>query len=109
MIQILEKEFKGTGEVKGFIFTQLKETKYCYLYLKEKNGSKSYEVIRKNAVPIYIDFNLRIFSQLDLKEIYPKSRQFGKEGWEFLNMRKALKKLEDLERIHAENEKYIGI
>lgn len=48
-IKELEEVIKGRGEMKGFIFTQLKKSDFAYLYdvLEEESGHKTYEVFRR--------------------------------------------------------------
>ena len=82
MIQKLEKEFTGIGEVKGFRFSQKIETEHAYLYEVSVNGFIHYEVIKRVKSPICIDFKNRIYSETEFKEYYPKANSFGQLGWQ---------------------------
>jgi len=42
----LEEKFIGKGQVKGFKFTQIKKTKYGYIYLVEDCKYSHYEVFK---------------------------------------------------------------
>jgi len=85
----LEKEFIGTGEVKGFTFKQIKESFKAYMY--EVNGDR-YEVFLKKfqkAGEVNFGGNKVI---LEEKELYPKANEFGKTAFAFQNYDKALLK-----------------
>lgn len=43
----LEKEFIGKGQVKGFLFTQVKKTEHGYIYQVSDNGNLRYEVFKR--------------------------------------------------------------
>lgn len=100
MIQKLEKEVKGTGEVSGFIYTLAKETDKAYIYeAKSEEGHRHYEVFEKKITPICLDFENRVYSETDFKEIYPKSKDFG--VWAFTKT-DFMSALNTLERITEE-------
>ena len=42
-----------------------------------------YEVFERRAVAVCIDFENRVYSQTDKKEIYPKSNDFGKWAYSY--------------------------
>ena len=42
----LEKEFIGKGQVKGFLFTQIKNNGRAYIYKVEDSGNLRYEVFK---------------------------------------------------------------
>ena len=83
MTEKLKKEFDGSGEVSGFHFKQIKEGKYAYIYevsfVDEEFGKQKiyYEIFKKKTNKVCIDFKKRIYSEEDLKEVYPKSQYFG--------------------------------
>lgn len=79
----LQKEFKGKGEVKGYIFKMLNSSPYAYIYeVSSENGTNChYEIFKRKNVPICIDFSKRIYSETETKEIYPKSKDFGVWAW----------------------------
>lgn len=93
-VQLLDKVFIGTGEVKGFVFNQLVSTPNLYLYEVKNGKEKHFEVIKRKQVPICIDFDKKIYSETDFKESYPKANQFGILGWSFYSFNQALKKID---------------
>lgn len=65
----LEEKFIGKGEVKGFIFTQIKKSEYAYVYKVDNGASVNYEVFfRKENT----QFNCIS---------YPSSKAFGIWAW----------------------------
>ena len=81
----LQKEFIGTGEVKGFKFTQIRATNYGFIYLIDTGDTKYYEVFKKVV-------NKR-FGNIS----YPKQKSFGKWAWTIGSFDKALEKLKSFE------------
>jgi|JI7StandDraft_1071085.scaffolds.fasta_scaffold38991_4 hypothetical protein len=97
-IQFLPINFEGTGEVKGFLFTQLENYEHCYLYSIVSEGEKPhFEVIRKQITPLCIDFKKRIYSDTEFKEFYPKSNQFGITAWACSTLSSAQAKASEIE------------
>jgi hypothetical protein len=83
-VEKLPKEFEGTGEVKGMTFTIMLESSIAYLYrVTNSEGFQHYEVIKKMAVPVCLDFSERKYSDTLFKEVYPKSNSFGTTGWTY--------------------------
>ena len=65
----LEENFIGRGEVRGFIFTQIKKSEYAYVYKVDNGFSVNYEVFfRKENT----QFNCIS---------YPSSKAFGIWAW----------------------------
>jgi hypothetical protein len=93
----LEKEFIGKGEVKNINFLQLYSNENAYLY-KACIHSYYFEVFERKNVPICKDFENDIYSDTEFKEIYPKTKDFGKWAWTFVSLSKALKKLNELNK-----------
>lgn len=84
-IKRLPHQFKGTGEVKGYSFTKIEESKKVFIYEKESTtGNLSYEVFEKRI-------NRRFLSQR-----YPKSHDFGVWAWEYLSFDCAFKRFNEL-------------
>jgi len=78
----LEKQFTGKGEVKPFEFLQNRVHTTAYLYEVFENGVIShYEVFKRKITPVCIDFENRIYSETEFKEVYPKSKDFGVWAW----------------------------
>ncbi len=88
----LPKEFTGVGEVKHFRFIQIKDFEHSYIYKVGNN----YEVFEKRESPVCIDFQNRIYSETEFKEIYPKANSFGAWAWTFKDFKKAEQKAEQI-------------
>lgn len=80
-ITTLPIKFIGTGEVKGMIFSLSYVTQNGYMYHVENNGSNHYEVFEKKSVPLCVDFENKVYSNSDYKDIYPKAKDFGVWAW----------------------------
>lgn len=78
----LATEFKGTGEVGGFMFSQVAKTDKGYVYKVSSGGEVWYEVFK------------RVINEQYGTVSYPKSKSFGKWAWSYMSLEKALKKLE---------------
>ena len=97
MIKELEKEFEGIGEVAGFKFKQINISSTSYLYEVSNGGMNiHYEVFKRKNAPICIDFEKRIYSDIDFKDQYPKSNKFGIWAWCIKDYNKALIKFNEL-------------
>lgn len=99
MINKLEKYFIGTGEVKGFVFSLVKESHNAYLYRVQHNlGTDNfyYEVFLKQTIALCLDFVTKQFSQTEFKEVYPKSEAFGNCAWTFRDSERAKSKFYEL-------------
>ena len=80
-IESLPDKFTGTGEVKGFEFTKLKESDNVFLYQVEDGRKVWYEVIKSNLAAKCINFAERVYSDTDFKYTYPKAKDFGRIAW----------------------------
>lgn len=94
MIQKLDKNFIGTGEVSRFKFRQLLNTTNGYLYEVVDGNTYHYEVFKIKISPVCIDFKNRIYSDSEFKEVYPKSKDFGVWAWTYRDIIIANEKLE---------------
>jgi hypothetical protein len=81
MIKDLENQFEGTGEVKGFKFRKLAFAQHSYLYEVTCDGKLYYEIFKRVKTPICIDFEKRLYSDTEFKEVYPKANAFGLTAW----------------------------
>ena len=75
------EKFKGTGEVKGVQFTQIAKSDKAYIYERDDEGVKSYEVFKKlasNGGAMMLDGQEVIFEP---KIRYPNSKAFGVWAW----------------------------
>ena len=95
-MQKLEKQFSGKGEVKGYEFTQMKESEAAYLYVKSNSDTNTtyYEVVRKIVVP-KIDWETKQPTG-EFKETYPKSNTFGVDAWDFVSIDAAINKFNSI-------------
>jgi hypothetical protein len=91
-IEMLKNEFTGVGEVKGFIFKQIKSNDSAYIYEVSDGDKKHYEVIKRIISPVCINFVKKIFSETDFKEVYPKSNKFGISGFTYSDIESAIQK-----------------
>lgn len=97
LIHELENSFTGIGEVKGFEFTKVAETDIGYVYcVRTSEKSNHYEVFKKRKTPICIDFENKIYSETEFKEVYPNSKKFGISAWSVKNYETALERLNGL-------------
>ena len=90
----LHLNFDGKGEVKGFTFKMIKESDFGYIYESNSGERSSYEVFKKILTPICIDFEKRIYSETEFKEVYPNSKQFGITAFAASNLQSAITILE---------------
>ena len=96
-IKKLEYKFIGSGEVGGFKFTQLNSNDKAYMYKVEtEDNNIHYEIFLKKLSPICIDFEKRIYSETEFKEIYPSAKVFGIWAWNINDYKEAIKKFESL-------------
>lgn len=83
-IKPLKKQFHGKGEVKGYLFTQIRQTDKAFLYDVSSGDSKHYEVFKK-----VVNHRFACIS-------YPASKSFGIWAWTYITLEKAEKKFDDL-------------
>ena len=81
----LEKSFKGKGEVKGFMFTQIKKTEHAYIYKVDYYGGTHYEVFERKENERWDCIS------------YPKSKSFGVWAWTYRNISDAVNKSLEIE------------
>ena len=97
MIKKLEEKFTGSGEVRGFNFKILRRGKNALWYVISSGEKRHFEVFMVKTTPICLDFENRIYSETETKEIYPKSKDFGIWAWTYTSMAKAIDKFNELE------------
>lgn len=97
-LRLLDLEFIGIGEVKGSKFTQKHATTSSYVYEVDSGGGNvHFEVFKRLKASLCINFEKRLYSDTEFKEVYPKSRDFSIWAWTFMNEKDALNKLKILE------------
>ena len=98
-IKELPEEFVGTGEVAIFTFYKVSSSDKALVFkvvATEFPENIHYETIKRKTVPICLDFDNRIYSETEFKEVYPKAKDFGIWAWSFVNFNDALDKLNEL-------------
>jgi hypothetical protein len=65
----LEEEFTGRGQVRGFMFTQIKKNEHAYLYKVETDGQVHYEIFYRKENSYYKCIS------------YPSNKAFGIWAW----------------------------
>lgn len=96
----LEKNIVGKGEMVGFRFERYAENDSGYIYraiFTELDFISHYEVFLKKVSALCIDFEKRIYSEREFKEIYPKSENFGDWAWCINDVDKAMIKFNSLQ------------
>jgi hypothetical protein len=81
----LEVRFIGRGQVKGFIFTQIKKNRVGYIYKVDLGSSYHFEVFKRKE---NIKYNC---------VSYPSDKSFGIWAWTYKSLEQACNKLKDLE------------
>lgn len=92
---LLEEQFEGGGEVSGNTFTKVHEEEAFYIYEVSSPDVKKphYELIRRIANAVCIDFANRVYSETEFRESYPKSKQFGVNAWTCGSLDRAMDKI----------------
>jgi len=80
----LQKQNRGRGEVKGYQFTQIRQTEMAYLYEVSFGDRKHYEVFKKVINRRYACVS------------YPTSKAFGIWAWTYMTLEKAERKFDKL-------------
>jgi hypothetical protein len=84
LMKQLEESFIGKGQVKGFIFTQLKKSEYAYIYEVNTEFSIHYEVFKHKENTQYNCIS------------YPSNQGFGLWAWSFTSIERAFEKFDDI-------------
>ena len=93
MVIRLEDRIEGRGEVKGTLFTKEFENDRGYVYKADSGGKPYFEAFYKKSHPVCIDFEQRIYSETEEKEVYPKAKDFGLWAWTCGSLEKAINKI----------------
>jgi len=76
-VKSLPKQFAGKGQVKGFIFTQVKQSDKAYIYQVNTGCSIYYEVFKKKV------------KTNSICHCFPTAKAFGKWAWTHMSIDKA--------------------
>ena len=89
-MKLLENEFIGKGEVKGFKFKQVHKSNTAYIYEVNSGCSIYYEVFR------------RVVNKKYEKEVYPLAKHFSIWAWTVMNYEDAKRKFNQLNNVNNE-------
>jgi len=87
-MKLLEKEFSGKGEVKGFKFKQVQKSNVAYIYEVNSGSSIYYEVFR------------RVVNNKYQKEVYPMAKHFSIWAWTHMSYENAKSKFNQLNTVN---------
>ena len=87
-MKLLENEFIGKGEVKGFKFKQVHKSNTAYIYEVNSGCSIYYEVFR------------RVVNTKRQKEVYPLAKHFSIWAWTQMNYESAKRKFNQLNTVN---------
>lgn len=90
-IQKLPQRIEGKGDTKGYTFEKKHETELGYIYKVIGDHTPHYEAFIKKTSPLCIDFEKRLYSETDFKEVYPKTKDFGVWAWTSKNFNNLFK------------------
>lgn len=99
-MRILGTSFKGSGEMSGVIFKQLKKSEKAFMYelTDRETRQKHWEVFEKRVSKAKEAVLGGKLIKYEETEVYPKSNCFGNWAWCFTDYEKAITKLEALEK-----------
>ena len=98
----LQQEFAGTGEVKDFIFKQIKKNEHAFLYEvkvpsdDDDSVKMHYEVFERKVSKDNDTIMGGVQVHFDGKEVYPKANSFGIWAWACTDYDKALRKFNEI-------------
>jgi hypothetical protein len=81
----LKSYFVGIGQVKGYIFNQIKSSEYAYLYEVSENNAIHYEVFKRYENTLYKCVS------------YPTDKAFGVWAWTCGTLERAEDKFNEIE------------
>lgn len=106
----LDKQFIGGGDVKGFIFTQIKTNGFAYIYEVDTGYSKHFEVFEHKQTKDADGVIAGVPIHFAAKITYPSSRAFGDWAYCYTSLEKAEIRYNELteivkQRIENQNNK----
>ena len=81
----LKEYFVGVGQVKGYIFNQIKRTNTAYLYEVSENNVVHYEVFKRRENKLYDCIS------------YPGAESFGVWAWTCMSLERAEEMFNEIE------------
>lgn len=94
IINKLPETIEGIGSTRNFTFKRVYESETAYIYKME--GLDNFEAFLKKTAPICLDFENRVYSETEFKEIYPKDEHWGAWAWTFKTLDAAINHLNTL-------------
>ena len=101
----LELEFIGVGEVKGDLFKQIHRSPYAYIYERNFEYIKSYEVFIRREAKETDSIIGGVAVHFEAKVKYPKSEDFGVWAWYFNSYDEAINKYENINKYMNEKDR----
>ena len=89
-MKLLDLEFPGKGEVRGFEFKQVQKSNTAYVYEVNSGTTIYYEVFR------------RVVNAKRQKEVYPLAKHFSIWAWTQMNYESAKRKFNQLNTVNDE-------
>ena len=89
-MKLLDLEFSGRGEVRGFEFKQVQKSNTAYVYEVNSGTTIYYEVFR------------RVVNTKRQKEVYPLAKHFSIWAWTQMNYESAKRKFNQLNTVNDE-------
>ena len=87
----------GKGKQSNRLFVQVAASEKAYIYkVTPQKGAKYFEVFKRTTTPICLDFQQRLYSDTESKEVYPKAESFGKIAWCTWTHKKAFERFSKL-------------
>lgn len=80
----LKEYFSGRGQVKGYVFSQIKKTEHGYIYEVRGDGTRHYEVFERRINLMYDCIS------------YPRDKSFGIWAWTCMTLERAEEKLSEI-------------
>ena len=87
-MKLLDLEFPGKGEVRGFEFKQVQKSNTAYVYEVNSGTTIYYEVFR------------RVVNTKRQKEVYPLAKHFSIWAWTVMNYEDAKRKFNQLNNVN---------
>jgi len=87
----LKTEFEGTGQVKGYNFSQIKATDNAFMYEVSSNNTIHYEVFKRKENRRYDCIS------------YPSDKSFGVWAWTCINLERAEEKFKYIDVVKVKN------
>ena len=88
-MQLLEKEFIGGGETRGFTYSQVKSSERAFLYRVSSEEDSWFEIFERKVQQEGDVVRMGVNIHHICKELYPNSKSFGVWAWTTSNPTRA--------------------